>query len=139
MASPDVWGPHIWRTIHYVSLGYPENPTLNDKQIYKNFLTSLKDVLPCAMCRNHYTQLLVQHPLNDKALSSKTNLMKWCIDAHNIVNIRNNKKVYSYDEAIKNIKLTESCNHHNSDNKDYLFYLLIIGIIIYIYIKYNLK
>ena len=136
MASPEIWGPHIWRTIHYISLGYPETPSLNDKQIYKNFITSLKDVLPCAMCRKHFTELLTTHPLTEQVLSSKTNLIKWCIDAHNIVNIQNNKKVFSYEEAINSIMSSKPCDH---DNDNSFFYLLIIGLLIYCYMKYNLK
>ena len=136
MASPEIWGPHIWRTIHYISLGYPETPSLNDKQIYKNFIISLKDVLPCAMCRKHFNELLIKHPLTEQVLSSKTNLIKWCIDAHNIVNIQNNKKVFSYEEAINSIMSSKPCDH---DNDNSFFYLLIIGLLIYCYMKYNLK
>ena len=33
--TPQEWGPHGWKFIHYVSLGYPENPTEEDKHKYK--------------------------------------------------------------------------------------------------------
>ena len=52
--QPQIWGPHGWKFIHYVSLGYPENPTINDKNFYKNFYYSLQDVLPCEKCRINY-------------------------------------------------------------------------------------
>ena len=52
--QPLIWGPHGWKFIHYVSLGYPENPTINDKNFYKNFYYSLQDVLPCEKCRINY-------------------------------------------------------------------------------------
>ena len=138
MTSPTVWGPHIWKTIHYISLGYPETPSLNDKQIYKNFITSLKDVLPCAMCRKHFNELLTTHPLTEQVLSSKINLINWCIDAHNLVNIRNNKKVFSYEEAINSIMSSKPCDHENNTDNSF-FYLVIIGLLIYCYMKYNLK
>ncbi len=141
MASPALWGPHIWQTLHYVSLGYPENPTLEDKQNYKTFFNLLKNVLPCAMCREHYTQLLEQHPLNDNALSSRNNLIKWCIDAHNVVNVRNNKKIYSYDEGLSQIKKKPHCYHNNDNNYESndstFFFLLVIGILAFYYYKYN--
>ena len=35
--KPNIWGPHGWKFLHYVSLGYPENPTPEDKINYKNF------------------------------------------------------------------------------------------------------
>ena len=28
--QPNYWGPHGWKFIHYVALGYPENPDLQD-------------------------------------------------------------------------------------------------------------
>ena len=29
--GPDVWGPHAWKFLHFVSLGYPDYPTNEDK------------------------------------------------------------------------------------------------------------
>ena len=33
MSGPDVWGPHGWKFIHYVTLGYPDKPTKEDKNM----------------------------------------------------------------------------------------------------------
>ena len=35
--KPSIWGPHGWKFMHYVSLGYPSNPTEEDKKNYKTF------------------------------------------------------------------------------------------------------
>ena len=43
--TPDVWGPHGWKFIHYITLGYPENPTQMQKDKYKAFFLLLKDSL----------------------------------------------------------------------------------------------
>ena len=32
--TPDIWGPHGWKFLHYISFGYPENPTINIKNQY---------------------------------------------------------------------------------------------------------
>ena len=37
----------------------------------------------------------------DDALQDKDSLVRWVIDIHNSVNEIKNKKIYSYDEAIK--------------------------------------
>jgi hypothetical protein len=42
MSGPDVWGPHGWKFIHYITLGYPTNPTQEDKTKYANFFNALK-------------------------------------------------------------------------------------------------
>ena len=39
---PKVWGPHGWKFIHYVTLGYPEKPNNAQKERYKAFFLLLK-------------------------------------------------------------------------------------------------
>ena len=51
-----VWGPSLWFFLHTVSFNYPENPTEDDKRNYHNFFDSLKHVLPCEKCKDHYKQ-----------------------------------------------------------------------------------
>ena len=59
----DSWGPSGWKFMHYVSLGYPNNPTEEDKINYKKFYTSLQHILPCAKCANNYSHNLIKYPI----------------------------------------------------------------------------
>ena len=36
--DPEIWGPSAWIFLHTITLNYPNNPTIYDKQNYKNFL-----------------------------------------------------------------------------------------------------
>ena len=119
--TPQEWGPHGWKFIHYVSLGYPENPTEEDKHKYKMFFISLKDVLPCSLCRNHYEENYATMPLTDVILSKRENVVRWVIDIHNVVNASKNKPIIPYDEALKLINGNSEC----AQNKMNLIYLLI--------------
>ena len=56
--KPKIWGPHGWKFLHYVSLGYPEKPTDKEKIYYKNFYYSLQNVLPCEKCAQNYKKIL---------------------------------------------------------------------------------
>lgn len=103
MPGPDIWGPHGWKFIHYITLGYPTNPTEHDKEKYYNFFNDLSNVVPCSICANHYKQHLDITPLNDEALADKNSLMAWAIKMHNHVNARNGKKMHSINDAIKAI------------------------------------
>ena len=103
MPGPDVWGPHGWKFIHYITLGYPSRPTEEDRNKYFNFFMSLAEVIPCSVCGNHFKQHLEITPLDDEALSSRDELMKWTSAMHNHVNLRNGKKIYSIRDAIKAI------------------------------------
>jgi hypothetical protein len=142
--GPDVWGPHAWKFLHYVSLGYPSNPTPEKKQIYKQFYESLKDVLPCSLCANHYAENYKKHPLTDEILSDRDKLIKWVIDVHNIVNEMKNKPVIKYIEARKLINTDIKCKPieefvevENSGDKSLKKLVCLMGVLILIALIYK--
>lgn len=165
--TPSNWGPHGWKFIHYIAIGYPNNPSENDKQSYKSFFSNIARVLPCSLCSNHYSENLLKHPLNDTVMSSRDNLVKWSIDMHNEVNIANNRDILSYDEGFaiiksnftinKNVEGKEKINDNTNiekkekmneekekmnENKEntilfYLFIIFVILIIVAISMKYR--
>lgn len=120
MVSLKLWGPAIWKSIHYITMGYPENPTSTDKENYKNFLTMYKNVLPCNMCSINYEKHLLINPLTEESLSSRNNLVKWGIDMHNIVNKMLNKPILNYDQAY------DVLNKQPTNNYPILLYIIII-------------
>ena len=109
--GPDTWGPVIWHALHYITLGYPDNPTSEQKEKYKQFFTLLSDVLPCSICAKHFEENLVTMPLDNKTLENKEALIKWLIDFHNIVNEQKNKPIIKYEEARKLIEKDTECKH----------------------------
>ncbi len=94
------WGNYAWGFIDSIALSYPINPSHDTQKEYKLFFDSLKYVLPCPKCRNHYKENLERFPL-DEALKSRSNLIKWVIDIHNTINKSNGKRILSYEEAKK--------------------------------------
>lgn len=46
-----IWGNSAWHLLHTISFNYPVNPRPKDKENYRNFILSLKNVLPCGKCR----------------------------------------------------------------------------------------
>lgn len=116
MPGPDIWGPHGWKFIHYITLGYPNNPTEQDKKKYYNFFMSLSNVIPCGICGSHFKQHLEITPLDDEALKNKESLMIWGIMMHNHVNAENNKKIQSTKDAIDAIiKNDDKCIVFNNE------------------------
>lgn len=106
--SPEIWGKYGWDFFHLVTMGYPENPTPDDKTRYYNYVQDLQYVLPCRKCRTNLTQHLKNYPLTDKDLANRSNFVKWGIDLHNIVNYYIKKPVLTYAEATKKLeKLTQ--------------------------------
>jgi hypothetical protein len=96
---PEVWGPFFWHTMHLAALGYPEKPTYAQKKAAKEFYESLQFLLPCEVCRKHYSQNLALRPITP-SLDSRTDLLKWTIEIHNMVNTQLQKMTLSESEVI---------------------------------------
>tara|TARA_B100001287_G_C22678536_1_gene529034 strand:+ start:2164 stop:2571 length:408 start_codon:yes stop_codon:yes gene_type:complete len=121
--KPKIWGPHGWKFLHYVSLGYPNKPTDKDKIYYKNFYYSLQNVLPCEKCAQNYKKNIIEYPI-DNHLQNRDSLVKWVIDIHNKVNYELGKPQLDYEEAIS-LYLNEE-----SKMLDYCFKAVILIIIL---------
>jgi hypothetical protein len=136
------WGTPGWKFIHIVALYYPDNPTDEDKNNYKNFFTNIQNILPCRICGNHYKENLHKHQLTDNVLSSSDELFKWTVRMHNEVNILNNKKVLDYNTARK---LVYKCNNDDSNSNEsksikfnyYYIIIILVLIIIIIFLLFN--
>ena len=101
--NPNLWGPSSWNFMHYITLGYPENPTDEVKKNTLYLFASLKYLLPCEKCRYNYQMHLEKHPLNDVVLSSRTLLVNWLIDVHNEVNVSLNKAQITYNSLTETL------------------------------------
>tara|TARA_B110000908_G_C10266895_1_gene465039 strand:- start:3018 stop:3443 length:426 start_codon:yes stop_codon:yes gene_type:complete len=138
--GPDIWGPHGWKFLHFVSLGYPDNPTIYDKKKYKTFFTLIKDILPCSLCALNYKNHIKATPLSDEILNDKNKLISWCIKMHNLVNIENNSKVYSDEDALKLIVKEKSCKNKSDNNgTEYLIAILLLLLLLMVVFYKNLK
>ena len=128
--SPSLWGPGAWTFIHYLALAYPDNPSQEEKENYKKFLTNLQNVLPCDKCSENYKLNLQKYPL-DEALTNTQSLFQWTVNVHNEVNKETNKKNYSYEKAFKLYAET------GTDYNDLIFkigcvlLILLVGFFIY--------
>ena len=97
--KPEIWGPHFWYILHIISFEYPLNPTEYDKRIYHDFYTSLKDVIPCEMCKKHYRNHIHKYPLTPH-LDTRDTLIKWVIQVHNFVNASIGKPIMSIEQVL---------------------------------------
>ena len=127
------WGPNAWRTLHAMSLSYPRTPTETDKLNMKTFLFQFARFLPCKLCGQHFHELLQRHIVSESStvLNSRNNFVNFVIDAHNEVNERIGKPIYSRDTAYKLIT-TSHCRQET-------FSRLIISIMILILITMCLR
>ncbi len=81
-----VWGPGMWHFLHTTSFNYPVEPTVEQKQNYRNFVLSLRNVLPCGKCRKNLTKNLRHLPLQMKHMKSRDTFSRYIFALHEHVN-----------------------------------------------------
>ncbi len=86
-----MWGPPIWRAIHFVALGYPDSPSAEDAANYKRFFEDLGAVIPCSTCSVNYSRHLQELPIDDYLSGGRMRLFEWSVRVHNIVNAEKGK------------------------------------------------
>ena len=81
-----VWGPSMWHYLHTMSFNYPVNPTRKQKQEYKKFILSLRDVLPCVHCRKNLRNNLKAYPIKECHLKDRNAFSRYVYQLHETIN-----------------------------------------------------
>lgn len=95
-----VWGPAIWHFLHIISFNYPTNPTEEDKIHYRNFILSLKNVLPCKYCRINLMKNFKNVPITMNDMKNRNTFSLYMYRLHEEINTMLNKRSgLSYEEV----------------------------------------
>jgi len=91
-----VWGPLGWMTLHSVAALYPETTTFSERQLMLSWLNMFRDTITCAHCQQHFTELLAAYRQKFSGMmDSRQELLAFSFRAHNTVNRRLHKPMYS--------------------------------------------
>ena len=95
-----IWGVNFWTVLHIMSFNYPVNPTDADKKHYRDFILSLKYVLPCGKCRKNLVQNFKKLPLTMKDMENRETFSRYIYNLHELINKMLCKKSHlSYDDV----------------------------------------
>ena len=94
----NIWGPAAWEFLHTVAFAYPEKPSSEDKSAAKNFVESFACILPCVVCKQHFSENIKELPLN---VASRKDFFEWTVRLHNMVNVKLNKPIWNLDSAFE--------------------------------------
>ena len=98
----ELWGPPLWKYLHYNAKFYPKKPTQTDIRNMKTFLRYVGKTLPCQICKKHFDNILRKGgtynniqipPLSDEILSSQRTYFVWMFHVHNYVTIHKKRKI----------------------------------------------
>jgi len=87
-----VWGPSVWMFLHTMSFNYPVQPTEEEKNNYRNFVLSLKNVLPCKYCRMNLVKNFRVLPLTKNHMKNRETFSRYIYDLHELINQMLHKK-----------------------------------------------
>ena len=127
--NPEIWGPGAWIFLHTITLNYPNNPDIDVIDYHKNFFILLKNIIPCEKCKKHYSQYLIDNPIDD-VLNNKQDFVIWLNKLHNVINVRNNKPEMNIKNMIKLYK------KKYSEKNNFKMYILILLFVIIIFLFY---
>jgi len=113
MSLVSEWGPAAWKFLHAITFSYPDNPNLSEQRDAENLFSSLKSLLPCEACRNHYVSEISVNPPDTR---SRATLSAWLVDLHNRVNLRLGKPIFSYAsaESMYSSQCSSDCERSNA-------------------------
>lgn len=94
------WGPLGWITLHSVAALYPDYPSQTEIQLVTSWISLFAECITCATCAGHFRTLLSEYSAkNPDLFSSRAKFMTFILRAHNTVNVRIQKRVYSKDDS----------------------------------------
>jgi hypothetical protein len=95
-----VWGPNVWMLLHTMSFNYPVHPTKEEKKHYRDFVLSLKNVLPCKYCRLNIVKNFKTLPLTMYKMKDRESFSRYIYELHELVNTMLKKKSnLTYDDV----------------------------------------
>ena len=92
---PTIFGPYFWNVIHMSALSAGKEVPPEKAGSYIQFFQSMADILPCAQCGKHLRENLLILP------PDMSDLFRWSVDIHNLVNSQLSKSEISYEKALR--------------------------------------
>jgi len=130
---PSVWGGAAWKFLHIVALSYPNNPSQQDKNDYRNFFLSLDKILPCETCAGHFEKNKKLHDIN-KHLNGPHELFSWTVKIRNEVQKVLGRPLWNDEKIRENLYVeNERAGGYLDIDPKFKFVLMIILVIAGLY------
>lgn len=132
--DPKLWGRPAWDFLFYIALSYPDIPTNEEKNIMRQFLNNVGQVLPCVTCRYNYSNNIKKYPITDASINSRYNLINWLLVIHNEIRMTQEKSILTYNDIINRYinQQNEYCFTFSCSFKTIIMLLILIIIFVLI-------
>jgi hypothetical protein len=93
-----IWGPLLWSILHTIAeqVGKPKHKITQTDEVQKwiQMMRSVENTMPCALCRGHYKEWLLKHPLSElsslRGIPFREGARKYVWQLHENVNTERN-------------------------------------------------
>ncbi len=134
--NPLLWGPYYWKVFHLTAFGYPDNPSNEDKEVYKQFYISFAKILPCDACS--VSSRTKMNLVNwDAILIDRNSLIEWSYNFHDQVNIKLDKVSPSFNDFLTDF--TVNLNYIICKCSKKIEYIIILFLIVMLIMRYTLS
>ena len=118
------WGPLGWATLHSISALYPDNPTDLEQDMFARWLDAFTKSILCPSCMKHFSDTISAYTIvNPRWKSSRRGVVEFVLRAHNSVNARTGKKIYSFDESMAELETFLPAVMASTRRQQYLVYV----------------
>jgi hypothetical protein len=119
------WGPLGWMTLHSISVCYPVEPTLIDKQLLNEFMQSFGMTITCSICNDHFSKMFNGYKASVPTWNnSRYDLFIAICKMHNTVNKRLNKPIpKTVGESLDMLQTATRYSPPSEFRKKYIEYL----------------
>lgn len=107
-ASPEVFGPPLWFSLHTMAATYPEAPSATRRAACERLLGALPEMLPCEHCGEHFAAFVRAADV-PAACGGREALAQLMCAAHNEVNRRNGKEVFPCEQVLARYASSAVC------------------------------
>ena len=123
--KPHVWGPSAWKFLYMTAMGYPNTPTEEEQTAMKQFILSLKHLLPCEKCRVNFNEKIdgVFGQRLHEAVQCSQNLLGYFYDLESAVAKKNGKEIGDFGQTMK--AMTQPNTKSGNGKKHVVVYALI--------------
>lgn len=117
------WGPLGWMTLHTIAALYPDEPTLKERELLRQWVGTFSECITCPTCQAHFKQMYATYTMiHPDLFLSRRNLLLFTLRAHNTVNRRTFKKVYTIEECF--VDFTKfGTDYARARRREYMLYL----------------
>ena len=119
------WGPLGWMTLHSISVCYPSEPTLIDKQLLDEFMQAFGMTITCSICNDHFSKMFSGYKRAVPTWNnSRNDLFIAVCKMHNTVNTRLNKPIpKTVGECLDILQNATKYSPPSEFRKNYIEYL----------------